>query len=238
MRLLTVFSLALLLSFALPPRAGAGSVITVTTTADTLAEDGKCSLREAVIAANTDAPRGGCPAGNGADTIRFDPALPSPVAIRVKAGDFTENASLDGDYDFQGILTIEGRPDGHITLDAWNEIGTSLIDVLPGARITIRDVDLLRSGDKAGAAAKIASTGWLTMTRVSFANATTTAADALGRLTLSDSLIRDHGGIEVHGGQANLLRTNFLNAHAAIALLQRRPAAGLRHLYQLRTHLH
>jgi CSLREA domain-containing protein len=33
--------------------------------------DGKCTLREAIAAANADLPRGGCIAGAGADTISF-----------------------------------------------------------------------------------------------------------------------------------------------------------------------
>jgi CSLREA domain-containing protein len=45
------------------------STITVTTHADGLAADGACSLREALLAADTDAAVSGCPAGSGADTV-------------------------------------------------------------------------------------------------------------------------------------------------------------------------
>jgi CSLREA domain-containing protein len=40
---------------------------------------GSCSLRDAITAANNDSPSNGCPAGSGADTIRFK--LPAPGAI-------------------------------------------------------------------------------------------------------------------------------------------------------------
>src|SRR3970282_626777 len=41
----------------------------VNPTADELNADGDCSLREAITAANTDAPVDACPSGSGADTI-------------------------------------------------------------------------------------------------------------------------------------------------------------------------
>ncbi len=51
------------------------AALVVNTAADTVADDGSCSLREAIAAANTDtasgAASGECAAGNGADTITF-----------------------------------------------------------------------------------------------------------------------------------------------------------------------
>ncbi len=47
----------------------AAATIIVTSTANTIANDGLCTLREAIIAANTDAAFNGCPAGSGGDTI-------------------------------------------------------------------------------------------------------------------------------------------------------------------------
>jgi hypothetical protein len=51
-------------AFALPSFA---ATIHVTTTDDPAASG--CGLRDAIVAANTDAPSGGCPAGDGADVI-------------------------------------------------------------------------------------------------------------------------------------------------------------------------
>lgn len=57
------------------PLAHAASTIVVNSTADSIANDGVCTLREAIIAANTDtasgAAAGECIAGSGADTINF-----------------------------------------------------------------------------------------------------------------------------------------------------------------------
>src|SRR5436309_2502805 len=49
------------------------AVITVTGIGDTVANDGICTLREAITAANTHAATGGCAAGDfGIDTITFN----------------------------------------------------------------------------------------------------------------------------------------------------------------------
>jgi CSLREA domain-containing protein len=59
---------------AFPNSASAASTITVTTIADNTTSDGQCSLREAIINANTDNQSGSidCPGGSGTDTITFD----------------------------------------------------------------------------------------------------------------------------------------------------------------------
>jgi CSLREA domain-containing protein len=56
------------------PARGAGPIV-VTTTADELNSNGNCSLREAIQAANTDAPVDACPAGSGADLIVLPPGI-------------------------------------------------------------------------------------------------------------------------------------------------------------------
>jgi CSLREA domain-containing protein len=47
----------------------AATVITPSTTADDLTNNGNCTLREAVKAADTDTAVDACPAGSGADVI-------------------------------------------------------------------------------------------------------------------------------------------------------------------------
>jgi hypothetical protein len=55
---------------ALAPQLGRGAVIEVTTLVDQ--DSGPaCSLRNAIVAANLDTPSGGCPAGDGDDTIEL-----------------------------------------------------------------------------------------------------------------------------------------------------------------------
>lgn len=52
-----------------PGQIAHAATITVNTTTDENNTDGDCSLREAIIAANTDTAVDACPAGSGADTI-------------------------------------------------------------------------------------------------------------------------------------------------------------------------
>jgi CSLREA domain-containing protein len=71
------FSFALGLAAVMAPAIA--TTIPVTITTDTTSDDGKCSLSEAVAAANTDtasgASNGECPAGSGSDTITFAEAV-------------------------------------------------------------------------------------------------------------------------------------------------------------------
>jgi CSLREA domain-containing protein len=82
MRHLPLFT-ALLLGLA-GPRVDA-AVITVTSNADVIVNDGSCTLREAINAANTNlgAAGGECPAGSGADEIRFAIPGSGPQVIMV-----------------------------------------------------------------------------------------------------------------------------------------------------------
>lgn len=67
-------------------QAHASTTIIVSTNSDTVADDGLCSLREAIAAANTDTPSGlsigECPAGSGSDTITI-PAMEIPLGSRL-----------------------------------------------------------------------------------------------------------------------------------------------------------
>src|SRR5579884_1342 len=62
-------------ALATPAPAGAATIRVTTTSEDPAADNPGCSLREAIIAANRDARRGGCPAGNAGvqNTIVLQP---------------------------------------------------------------------------------------------------------------------------------------------------------------------
>ncbi len=70
------------------------AVVKPDTKADDLANNGNCTLREAVVATNTDAPRDDCPAGNGADKIKLKKGV---YKLTVTPTDDVD--SLDGDLD-------------------------------------------------------------------------------------------------------------------------------------------
>lgn len=103
-QLLSKNGLALVFTFlllaALP---AAAATITVTSSADVAANDGVCTLREAITAANTDSPSGGaageCAAGSGSDAVAF--AIPGvgPHIISVaptKLPDIIQPLAIDG----------------------------------------------------------------------------------------------------------------------------------------------
>lgn len=78
--------------------------IFVTTHLDSVSDNNLCSLRQAIIAANTDLSVGGCSAGNGADTIFLEDAT---TYILSESG-ANEDASITGDLDIIEDLTIIG----------------------------------------------------------------------------------------------------------------------------------
>ena len=108
-RAVSTFALALaiaglvVVAWARPAYA---ATISVGSTADDATTNGNCTLREAIIAANTDAARDACPAGSGADTITV-PAGTYTLTIP----EVTPNAPRDatvGDLDITGPTTING----------------------------------------------------------------------------------------------------------------------------------
>lgn len=72
----------------------AGATIPVTTLLDVDAADGLCSLREAIEAANLDAPGADCPAGAGADEIEI--ALPGTLLLADDLPELAEGLTLRG----------------------------------------------------------------------------------------------------------------------------------------------
>ena len=91
-------------SLGLPLRA---ADIEVSTTLDELADDGYCSLREAVIASNTDSASGvmagECVAGSGTDTI-----ILQAETYNLTRGGGGEDASMVGDLDILDSVRIQG----------------------------------------------------------------------------------------------------------------------------------
>ena len=94
----------------------AGTTITVTITADVnLANDGECSLREAISAANSNTPSGlatgECPAGSGNDTIVLDSET---YYLDGLPGD---DLNISGDLDINSNITIQGAGSDWTVID-------------------------------------------------------------------------------------------------------------------------
>jgi CSLREA domain-containing protein len=91
------------------PSAAQATAISVTTASDTVASDGVCSLREAVQAANTDAPVGDCPAGSGADQISLGA---TPYTLMAGQLDVTSELTITGAG--AAATTIDGNHNGRV----------------------------------------------------------------------------------------------------------------------------
>ena len=104
------------------------SFITVNTTADESGAGSNCSLREAITAANTDTPFGGCPAGSGADTITL-PAGTYTLTVP-NAGAMNEDNNATGDLDVNTSLTIQGAGAGNTIIQAGTDPSNGIDKVL------------------------------------------------------------------------------------------------------------
>ncbi|MEM7342684.1 MAG: choice-of-anchor Q domain-containing protein [Chloroflexota bacterium] len=121
--------------------------ISVNHTADVIADDGFCTLREAMIAANTDTASGGnigeCEAGSGADVI----SLPAGTFTLSQAGS-NEDLAMTGDLDVltNTAVTLVGQGAGMTMID-----GNGLDRVLhlqSGGALTLSNVTV--QGGNAG----------------------------------------------------------------------------------------
>jgi CSLREA domain-containing protein len=166
-----IFLLASLTLFV--PVAHAAT-ITVTTTDDENNMDGDCSLREAIIAANTDTTVDDCTAGSGTDIID----LPVGTYILAIPGK-NENDAQTGDLDFNSDLTINGA----------------------GRTLTIIDADHLdRVLDiSAGHTVQISGVG-ITGGRLTANVGGGILVDSSSTLILSNSRVTDNGAANGGGG--------------------------------------
>jgi CSLREA domain-containing protein len=117
--LVTAFALA---AVSAPAPALGASTIFVTTLSDTEANDGFCSLREAIKSANTDTGLGGCVAGGGFDTIIASVA--GVVQLNANLPAITTAMAIDGTHQ----LVIDG-------MGAWQPIRND-------ATLTLEDITI------------------------------------------------------------------------------------------------
>ena len=188
-----------------------GAVITPTTFGDENGGGADCSLREAILAANTDAAFGGCPAGGGADTI---PLGAGTYGLSIPPGT-TGDGSLEGDLDVAGPLTITHTGLASAVIDG-NGIDR-VLQVLPTGNLTASGLTI-RNGRTTQSGAGIRNEGNLNLSSATLTGNETTASfgggianASTGSLVLTNVTIsgnraeNDSGGIDQGpAGQANL----------------------------------
>ena len=163
--------------YALPAH---GTMIPVLTNSDRVADDGSCSLREAIDAANTDTASGSspgeCPAGNGRDTI----TVPAMVI------------SVDGRLEISSSIDLLGAGVGSTAVDAG---GRDLVFLVSAGEVTLRGLTI-RGGDaQSGGGAFIGS------------GSTVEIADA--RFTDNDAFTGGGGLAVQSGATVTVLRTTI-----------------------------
>lgn len=135
------------------------ATISVNTTTDENNVDGDCSLREAIIAANTDTAVDACPAGNGADTIN----LPAGTYLLTLAG--FDTGGLLGDLNITADLTLIGSGAGTTTIDA-NGIDR-VFDIINGSAVAISRVTISGGNTtSAGSGIRVSGSSALDLTNV------------------------------------------------------------------------
>ena len=184
------------------PSISAATTISVTTTDDAVATDGACSLREAVIASETDAASNECAAGSGSDTIELDAAgtytLASPLPV------------------IDGVLTINGN--GR-TIDGDGNGPVLAVDV---GDLTIDDITI--TGGAAIEGGGILNLGELTVTNSTITgNSADSGAGVFNagsadivRSTIADNTATDAGGGITNFGVA-LIRNTTISGNVVIS---------------------
>jgi CSLREA domain-containing protein len=176
------------------------SSITVNTTVDELVTNGNCSLREAIMAANTDSAVDSCAPGSGDDTV----FLPSGTySISIAGGN--EDGSASGDLDVTADVTIAGEGASASIIDGGGLDRVFDIDpAATGARVAISGVTIQNGlaapsglGSRGGG---ILNRGTLSVDRSMIRSNTGSTLDVagagiynIGALTLTDSTVAGNG---------------------------------------------
>ena len=192
---LTVLGVAALLAVVSSYGWTEAATITVDTASDTVADDGQCSLREAITSANTDtasgATTGECPAGSGADTI----TLPTDTYTLAISG-ASEDSNATGDLDITADLTINGGGASTTVIDGGAI--DRVFHVGSGATVQINDVTITNGSTVSGqSGGGIDNRGTLVLTDTTVSN-NTAASNAggiynfLSTLTINNSTVKDN----------------------------------------------
>ena len=222
--------LVLALSFgALGAAPAHAASLVVNTSADTVANDGFCSLREAITAANTDAASGAtageCAAGSGADTITF--AANYTITLVAPLQTVTTGS----------VITINGNGAANTIIQANANPGVAsyrLFEVGSGGNLSLDGVTV-QNGRCAGACTVPATSGGgiynagtLTVTNSAFSGNSAASGGAgggiynFGTLTVTNSTFSANsassglgGGVYIAGGSMLTVANSTFSGNSA-----------------------
>ncbi|MDD2694936.1 MAG: CSLREA domain-containing protein [Anaerolineales bacterium] len=173
MRLLTTFipilgaTLALLAtrqSLAHTAESPAGATISVNSYVDWIADDGFCTLREAIIAANTDTPSGvtseECPAGAGVDTILL------PGGVYTLSLTNSPDTPQAGDLDITSQIVLTPLPGFTAKIFA-DDNADRAIEISTTGKATLSSLWIYGGADTGWGGGGISNSGELTLTNAS-----------------------------------------------------------------------
>jgi CSLREA domain-containing protein len=161
------------------------AAITINSTADVAADDGQCTLREAIVAANTDTASGGapgeCAAGNGGDTVDLT-GITGTITLTSPLPNVTSD------------IAFSGPGSSHLTV--WRDSLSGnyrILRVDAGATVTISGLTISNGSVMDGVGGGIYNAG---------------------TLTVNNSTVRDNNtyGDHCHGGGIHNEGTLTLNA--------------------------
>ncbi len=199
MRLSLPLNALLVVSTTLMPLAVGATTITVNSPHDGLEADSYCTLRKAIIASNTDTAQGGCPAGNGTDTIVLT-AIEYPLTLTGA----DEDAAATGDLDITDSVDIVGQgPGGGSDIDAFYD---RVLDIDPnhigGITVTLTHISIIDGGGVAQGGG-IRNAGTLIMQDSSVELSSVTSSGSVpaegGAIYNSGTLQMIHSGVQFNG---------------------------------------
>ena len=205
----------------------------------------RCTLADAIIAANNDRAEGDCPAGRGADTI----TLTQDITLRAELPAITSDITIEGEgyaisgdhryrifYNVGGALTIhdltmtKGYVEGDLIYNADDTLKATTAQPFGGAIVNWQGTLTISNGSFSGNSAEVGGAiynyeGKLSINDSSFSdNSAEWGGGAIhndGELSISDSNFSDNsadnsGGAIAHAGDGTLsIRDSSFNGNSA-----------------------
>jgi CSLREA domain-containing protein len=216
----------IIVSLNASPAAAVDNVIFVTIWDDVVADDGHCSLREAIVAANTNTPSGAqpgeCPAGSATETDII--VLFSGATYNLTIAGANEDNALTGDLDILNNPNVE--IDAHVKVlgEGTPRINASFLNdrvwhVHPGARLVLEQVETFGGSSFLGGGL-YNSNGFVTVNNAAFTLNSAYAGGAIVNdganavMFVNDTEITRNTANTTHGG-------GVLNQNGALLYLVR-----------------